>query len=210
MTYQHGTLLEWNDSRGFGFITPAASRNSSKIFVHISAFEPSGLQGRRPEVGMQLQYREQDHEGRPRAVAVMLAHPAKDSHRAAKAQHRQHSANKHGLAFMIAALIGVAILVMAWPSWNGQINTHVWLVYVVLSVLTAGMYAYDKRQAQQGGWRVKESTLHLLALLGGWPGAWWAQRKLRHKSQKKEFQIIFWITVACNLAGLALLLSGKI
>ena len=39
----------------------------------------------------------------------------------------------------------------------------------------------------------------LLALLGGWPGAWLAQRCFRHKTVKPAFRRIFWLTVVGNL-----------
>ncbi|MFZ5567628.1 MAG: DUF1294 domain-containing protein [Pseudomonadota bacterium] len=65
---------------------------------------------------------------------------------------------------------------------------------VLLSLLSYAVYASDKRAAQQGRRRVPERTLHLLALLGGWPGALLAQRRLRHKTAKPSFLIVFWLT----------------
>lgn len=62
---------------------------------------------------------------------------------------------------------------------------------VAISVLTYWIYARDKRHAQLQEWRVPESTLHLLELLGGWPGAFVAQRRLRHKCSKRSYQIVF-------------------
>ena len=47
-----------------------------------------------------------------------------------------------------------------------------------------------------------ENTLHLLALLGGWPGALVAQAQFRHKTRKVSFRAVFWLTVAVNLAAL--------
>ena len=57
------------------------------------------------------------------------------------------------------------------------------------------MYAWDKRQAQKKEWREPESLLHLVELAGGWPGAFLAQRKLRHKSSKVTYQFVFWLIV---------------
>ena len=68
-------------------------------------------------------------------------------------------------------------------------------------------YALDKRAALRGGWRVAENTLHGLALLCGWPGALLAQELLRHKSAKREFRRLFWLTVALNVLGFALLFT---
>jgi uncharacterized membrane protein YsdA (DUF1294 family) len=74
--------------------------------------------------------------------------------------------------------------------------------YLIISAVTFIVYALDKSAAEQHRWRIQENTLHLLSLLGGWPGALAAQRILRHKSQKVTFQIVYWATVGFNLAGL--------
>ncbi|MBL1376176.1 DUF1294 domain-containing protein [Zobellella sp. CGMCC 1.18722] len=68
------------------------------------------------------------------------------------------------------------------------------------------MYGLDKQAARQNLWRTRESTLHLLALAGGWPGALVAQRRLRHKSRKASFQLVFWLSVVANVGVLAWLL----
>ncbi|MCL1086575.1 DUF1294 domain-containing protein [Shewanella glacialipiscicola] len=76
-------------------------------------------------------------------------------------------------------------------------------IYLTLSLLSFIAYAIDKSAAKRGKWRTKESTLHLLALMGGWPGALFAQNVLRHKSVKASFRNVFWLTVIANLAILA-------
>lgn len=74
------------------------------------------------------------------------------------------------------------------------------LSYLLLSLLCFVIYALDKAAAKAGRWRTPENTLHLLALLGGWPGALLAQQWLRHKSSKLAFRIVFWMTVVLNIA----------
>ena len=66
---------------------------------------------------------------------------------------------------------------------------------IILSALTYWVYAHDKRRAQEGGWRVPEVWLHVLELLGGGPGAFLAQRRLRHKCSKGSYQFVFWLVV---------------
>ena len=84
----------------------------------------------------------------------------------------------------------------------------VWLVklpivilgfYFLASLISYIVYAVDKSASQKEARRIPESTLHFLALIGGWPGALIAQQKLRHKSQKKSFRTIFWMTVLINI-----------
>jgi len=65
----------------------------------------------------------------------------------------------------------------------------------VLSALAYWVYSVDKRRAEAGLWRVPEAHLHLLELLGGWPGAFLAQRRLRHKCSKGSYQVMFWLIV---------------
>jgi uncharacterized membrane protein YsdA (DUF1294 family) len=59
-------------------------------------------------------------------------------------------------------------------------------------------YRHDKASAQGGRPRTPEATLHLLAVAGGWPGAFLAQRLFRHKTAKPSFQFSFWLIVALH------------
>jgi uncharacterized membrane protein YsdA (DUF1294 family) len=61
--------------------------------------------------------------------------------------------------------------------------------------VTYAAYASDKRRAQTDAWRIPEVYLHGLEIVGGWPGAWMAQRRLRHKSSKLSYQIKFWLII---------------
>lgn len=76
-------------------------------------------------------------------------------------------------------------------------------LYAVASAVAVVTYGADKRAARRNGRRVPESTLHLLALLGGWPGALAAQQVLRHKTRKQPFRAVFWLTVVVNCLALA-------
>ena len=58
---------------------------------------------------------------------------------------------------------------------------------LALNLCALALYAWDKHAARRGIRRVPEARLHLLALLGGWPGAWLGQRLFRHKTRKEPF-----------------------
>jgi uncharacterized membrane protein YsdA (DUF1294 family) len=77
------------------------------------------------------------------------------------------------------------------------------LAYLGLSVVCFAVYANDKDAARRGRRRTPERTLLALALVGGWPGALLAQRRLRHKTSKATFQRVFWLAVALNVAACA-------
>lgn len=81
--------------------------------------------------------------------------------------------------------------------------------YFIISVMTFIVYLVDKTAAQKNRWRIPEKTLHLLSLVGGWPGALLAQRLLRHKTQKISFQLVHLVTVGSNLTGLFFLVSNS-
>ena len=76
------------------------------------------------------------------------------------------------------------------------------MLYLAASVAAAIVYRVDKSAAQTGRWRTAESTLHVLSLIGGWPGALVAQHMLRHKSRKVSFRVAFLATVALNCGAL--------
>jgi uncharacterized membrane protein YsdA (DUF1294 family) len=82
-------------------------------------------------------------------------------------------------------------------------------LYVVMSLVTFIAYAKDKYAAQNGRWRTQEITLHIFSLMGGWPGAFFAQSYLRHKSSKKVFKRIYKVSVLLNLSVLIWLHTEK-
>ena len=49
------------------------------------------------------------------------------------------------------------------------------------------MFGIDKAKAETGAWRVAESTLLMLALLGGTLGAYAGRALFRHKTRKQPF-----------------------
>ena len=76
------------------------------------------------------------------------------------------------------------------------------LIVVGTSLWAFLAYWLDKRLAQNGSRRISEKNLLLIAFLGGWPGAFAAQRLFRHKTQKRRFQIEFWNVVMAHHFGM--------
>lgn len=199
---QQGHIKKWQDDKGFGFIETAVGES---VFFHISAFRAQ----RRPEVGEQVVFTVgQDNQGRLQAkdvqeLSFVQQKMAQKNNQIRQRNHKRSAqaefeADQKKRLFLGIGFYGVLILlaVMNKLSWLAV----AW--YVILGVITYGMYAKDKAAAQNGDWRTPESTLHLLSTLGGWVGALVAQTYLRHKSQKPEFRIVYYLTVIINLAGL--------
>lgn len=57
----------------------------------------------------------------------------------------------------------------------------------VLNFATFVAFAIDKARARARGRRIAESTLLMLALAGGSPGAYAGRRAFRHKTRKQPF-----------------------
>ena len=95
---------------------------------------------------------------------------------------------------MLGALLASPVLAV-WRLAPREFAAALAVVAFLSSVVSYGLYFWDKRRARKGVWRISEKTLHLWELLGGWPGAFLAQRQLRHKSSKASYQVAFWLIV---------------
>ncbi len=83
------------------------------------------------------------------------------------------------------------------------------IVYHLVSINLVAIIAYgiDKRAAKKGLWRVPEIRLHTLELLGGWIGAFVAQKIFRHKTKKKSYQAMFWLMLVFQIVIIYYILS---
>lgn len=83
-------------------------------------------------------------------------------------------------------------------------------IAALYNVVVFGVYAFDKAAARNGDWRVRESTLLWLAVLGGGIGAFVGQRLLRHKTRKPPFHVVLpALFVLQAFLGLAMLLAPE-
>jgi len=188
-----GRITEWNDARGFGFVVP--NGGGERAFVHIRAFE---RRGGRPFEGAIVSYElGTDERRRPQALAVRFAGAPSERER-----------SRHPLAWR--SVVGATtLLLIAIATVMSRLPVAIAALYIVASVITFAMYGMDKSAARNNRRRTPESTLHLIDLCGGWPGALVAQDAFRHKSRKVEFQVVFWLSVIANVALAAwLLLAG--
>ena len=181
-----GKITTWNDDRGFGFIVPFDG--GKKVFVHIKAFKN---RSRRPDVDEVVTYSiTTDSQGRLQAANATLA-----GDKLPKMSAQAPSRGAIYFACVFLATVGMSVFAADLPL-------IILVAYLIVSMITFIAYAIDKSAAQAGRWRTPESTLQLLGLAGGWPGAMIAQQTLRHKSKKSSFRAVFWVTVLLNCAGL--------
>ncbi|PCO04370.1 DUF1294 domain-containing protein [Microbulbifer flavimaris] len=188
-----GSIASWDDGRGYGFIQPEGG--GSRVFLHVSAFDRRYC---RPEQGMAVRFSlGRDDRGRPRADSARPANAKRSPNRPGR--QRRRALPLVGVFF--AGLAGLSV--WGWLPWS------ITGLYLALSLLTLLLYFKDKRAAVRGHWRTPEQTLHLLSLLGGWPGAALGQSLLRHKSRKGSFRMVYWLTVGLNLAALGYGLTAE-
>ena len=75
------------------------------------------------------------------------------------------------------------------------------LFYIIgINVITFIVYGIDKRKARKGQWRIPESTLLLLAIVGGSIGAWWGMKAWHHKTLHKKFKYGLPLLIALQIA----------
>ena len=200
-----GRLVEWFDDKGYGFIQPEDG-SKGRVFLHIKDFIRPGP---RPIIGCALEYLVQlDGQGRYKAKQVTYLKASQTQKNTQKIQTKIKSEAQRQVAFQpMQVAIVIYILVVAGLTLAGLLSSMVLLLISVINAITYWMYAQDKEAVQAGNRRVPENTLHILSVLGGWPSAWLAQQKLRHKTQKQPFRKIYFCTIVFNILIILWLIS---
>ena len=81
-----------------------------------------------------------------------------------------------------------------------SIYSWIALWYAIASLIAFVTYGIDKSKSMRKTRRIPESTLHVMELLGGWPGALVAQNVFKHKRRKTSFMVLFWMIVIAHIA----------
>ena len=111
------------------------------------------------------------------------------------------------MAVLWLGIPALCLLTLAGFTLAGKIPPEVFCLYLGTSILAFLAFLFDKSAARSGSRRTPENSLHLLGLIGGWPGALIAQRLLHHKTRKVSFQVVFWASVLVNCSALIWILS---
>jgi len=197
-----GTVVFWRDDKGFGFVI--CDQNQEKLFFHIRDLAAGNA---RPAEGDTLQFEiKQDKQGRdiaapwqfvsakpPTKLALPLADDASDI------RYANHIALLFRLSFLAAVILALLF---------GKLLYVLPLLYVEASLFTYWLYKADKEAAiARHGDRLAEESLQLFSLIGGWPGAYIAQRQLAHKRSKIPFRREFGFVICGNALLVIWLLS---
>jgi len=213
MIRRKGKIVQWDDAKGFGFILPEDS--SKHIFVHIKSFADRRI---RPSLNENVTYTVYtDKDAKNSAINVTrktdrpkdfqqknkknitlksITHINKNKNSNYKIDHK----STHNISIFHIIFIIVFSAFLLYSFINGQLPFFIIIVYAFMSIITYIAYSFDKSNAITEKDRVRENTLHILSLLGGWVGALIAQQRFRHKTKKISFKIVFWITVLLNVS----------
>lgn len=194
---QKGTLVLWNDDKGFGFVKP--ENGEKDYFVHISAIKNYQKgQSRRPALGDVILFDGEQTSGRQRRISsaviedleVSVAEPVAQTAITIPGVSRIY-------ALLIKLLAFIPVLLSMDVLWRYG-NPIPVAAYVFMTPITILYYAEDKRRALQHQWRISNFYLHCFEIMGGWPGALLAQNEYRHKLRRGAYQYGFWAIVAIH------------
>jgi uncharacterized membrane protein YsdA (DUF1294 family)/cold shock CspA family protein len=223
-----GRVVKWDATRGFGFIRSA--QTDQEIFFHIKdlnlgrapvegdevSFEEIHVGGKGPRAvsihAALAPFSKASFSDLPYANPPFAKEPGGGWSARGNTMHarkppvfRRRTTRDHRAA---GVGLGFSILICSWIAalWFGVVERRLpgWTPLVAIALNSGVFCAYwlDKYAAQKNQWRTKERTLHIMALLGGWPGAGLAQQILRHKSRKESFRQSFQLTVIAHWAAL--------
>lgn len=172
-------IIQWDHQKGFGYLL----HNKQKLFLHRRDFS--------------------EYHKKPSPGDIIHFNIGKDSKGRICATNATHK-NDGGrltltnILLLIPLLFLPIIALYKLQHLNKIPLTIIPLAIITINILTYFAYEIDKAKARAKAWRTPESTLQFLALIGGWPAAYIAQKRLRHKCSKSSFQFIFWLTITLH------------
>ncbi len=197
-----GTVSYWRDDKGFGFVT---TDRAERLFFHIRDFQQAPI--RRPQQGDRLSF-QLGFDKQQRSYACMLqldelVAPLPKSNQTTATDFYQIRHQAWCFRYLFFALLLVSLLA-------GSFVFTVPLFYLEASLFTYWLYQIDKKLACSGqNSRLPEESLQMFSLIGGWPGALVAQKRLHHKVHKAPFQREFRFVIYGNSCFLLWLLSDS-
>ncbi len=87
-------------------------------------------------------------------------------------------------------------------------NTSLFLYLLLINAVGFVIMLIDKRKAQKNLWRISESTLLTVAILGGSIGSYAGMKVFRHKTRKPKFSIGIPVIILLQAVVWAVLSKG--
>lgn len=212
---KQGTVVRWDSEKAFGFIR--CPQIPADVFFHLRDFSGPA----KPAEGLKVMFEDIHVGGKgPRALSVEPARNAivveaaaplpppvaaellPRSQPATRSRSQWQKRREERPLWIGLGLIAFWLLLWLVGIGMGRFPWVILTAVVLINLATFYMYWRDKDAAVNETQRVPENWLHGLAVAGGWPGAWFAQQILRHKTSKQPFRLIYWGTVAVNTLAL--------
>ena len=95
-----------------------------------------------------------------------------------------------------------------WNDIKMTIHSSLILYLVIINVITFVIFGVDKYKAIRQEWRIRESTLLGLALIGGSIGGWLAMYIFHHKTKKVKFFVGIPVILAIQIVVFSYLFCG--
>lgn len=187
-----GRVSQWDAAKGLGFVQPEGG--GERLLLR-RADLAGRLRFREPRAGEAVRFRPASDGRRALQVNSLAPPPAQAAGKAARGPAQSPTQGSGHLLIIPAFALLLGALHLAAP-----LPRPVPLLYGALSTAVFIVYGMDKWAARRGGARVAETSLHLIALMGGWPGALLGQQLFRHKTSKPGFQRLSWAMVALNIS----------
>ena len=82
--------------------------------------------------------------------------------------------------------------------------------YIFINIIAIILMKKDKKYAQNDKWRIKESTLLVVALAGGGTGMYYAMFKYKHKTLHKKFTILVPVFILLHFALISYMIVNSL
>lgn len=92
------------------------------------------------------------------------------------------------------------------PGWTLKLYV---VTLVVASAVAVAFYVSDARRKRRQVPLIAPWKHHLVAFVGGWPGAWFGSR-MWPTQRPITFRVVFWLIIIAHLGFLALMLLSLI
>ncbi|GEM_PF-371368 len=192
-----GTLTQWDEEKGEGMIRPDSG--GIRLLAREEEFRDTP-----PKQGTRYYYQKAiDAQGI--ALAKTLTPVIRSESLKKRKRKRPAKPKRHPIPMLLAVVLYFGLFQLLVNQYMFPV---LWLrAQLLFSTFTFLVMALDKLLAVKQRSRVPESTLHVLELIGGWPGGLMAQQVFRHKIRKRSFRRMFLLCVFLNLGLMALLIA---